>query len=287
MWRRRKTDSLHSLDLEATVAVRIYDQQTNTEAACLFVRLSNGLSTNHNSITWAVSAVVILGFLYSVFHYLYPIEDKLTGPDYRLMTFVTWLQFIVTTGVVSVEYPPAFTAFTRNFAAYWGLIYIDPIQDSLADQVSSTGGSNRSPQSATDISGTLQNLLSDLQGAIGRIFGNDDRVRSDGAVSIPEVAQSSIIDAHEGIDQFVQQQGIETGTAFTMSLIVFLFLAACLVVITILVAGIMALRNRRSGKSVEGAVRPPLRTEITSFAVSMGMKVVSRSLTDCATIASC
>lgn len=261
-------------DLEATVTVRITDINTNTEAACLFVRLSNGLTTEHDYVTWAVSGIVILGFLYSVLHYLFPLEAKFTAPDYRLMTFITWLQFIVSTGVVSVEYPAVFTAFTRNFGPFWGLLYIQPIQDSLAHTVSQSGGSDRSPQSATEVAGTLRDLLVGLGDALGQLAGGNSQVQSNGAVNVPEVAESSPI-PHEGIDQFVQHQGIDTGTAFATALINFLLVGAMLLVIIFIVSLLLVLRDRTTDRRVEDAERPPLRTEIISFAVSIGLKLVS------------
>lgn len=262
------------VDLEATVIVRITDINTNTEAACLFVHLSNGLTTEHLYVTWAVSGVVILSFLYAVVHYLFPVEDKATGPDFRLMTFVTWLQFIVSTGVVSLEYPPLFTAFTRNFAPYWGLVYIKPIQQALKGTVDNTGGHNRVPQSATDIEGTLRDLIVGIGSALGDITGNSN-LEDNGAVNIPKVAESSPMDAHEGIDQYCQQQGINTGTVFTTAFINFLLVGAMLLVLIALVSIVLVVRDRMTDRDVDDKRRPPLRTEIISFAVSNGLKLVS------------
>lgn len=260
-------------DLEATVVVRIQDTATDTQAACLFVRLSNGLTVKHDYITWAVSALVILAFLYSTLHYIIgPFEDSLTGPDYRLMTLVTWFQFIVTTGVLSVNYPQVFISFTRNFAAYWGLIYIRPIQHALSDTVESTGGSNLSPQSATDISSTLRGLLSGIGDALDPFTTN--AVRSDGALTVPKVAEQRL-DPHEGIDEFVQEQGLATGTTFSVALINFLFLAAILIVIVVVVCIVLAIRNCVSRTTPTGTKRISLGSDMTSFAFATALKLVS------------
>ncbi|GAA6009180.1 hypothetical protein JCM10207_004296 [Rhodosporidiobolus poonsookiae] len=151
-------------DLEATAYVRLLRVQDNSEAACLRVDLSNGNTTKWASVSWALGGLVIGCLLLSALWFLvgtlvWP-SAALTGATLtttaatlspslwaslgrrkeRLFLLMSLLQFVATTGFLSLQYPLLYEAFTANFAPFLGLVRINPVQTAIDDLRNGTGG---------------------------------------------------------------------------------------------------------------------------------------------------
>lgn len=99
-------------DLEATAYIRLYNQETGEESACLQVDLANGLSTRILGVSWGLAGLLIGSILISIVGAGVRIRK---GPGNigieqgrrkeRALTIITWYQFVATTGLLSLKYP--------------------------------------------------------------------------------------------------------------------------------------------------------------------------------------
>ncbi|GAA5852847.1 hypothetical protein JCM8547_004704 [Rhodosporidiobolus lusitaniae] len=151
-------------DLEATAYVRLLRVEDNSEAACLRVDLSNGKTMRWASVSWALGGLAMGCALLSSLWFLvgtliWPNRSlsssavsnsattvspalwaSLGRRKERLFLLMSLLQFVATTGLLSLHYPIIYEAFTANFAFSLGLIRIDPIQTAIDDLRNGTGG---------------------------------------------------------------------------------------------------------------------------------------------------
>ncbi|GAA5907949.1 hypothetical protein JCM6882_001536 [Rhodosporidiobolus microsporus] len=151
-------------DLEATAYVRLLRVEDNSEAACLRVDLSNGKTTRWASASWALGGLAIGCVLLSTLWFLvgtlvWPsvtlapsslassassispaLWASLGRRKERLFLLMSLLQFVATTGLLSLQYPIIYQAFTANFDWSLGLIRINPVQTAIDDLRNGTGG---------------------------------------------------------------------------------------------------------------------------------------------------
>lgn len=181
------------------------------EAACLTAYLSNGLTANHNYVSWAVGGVIIIAYIICLINSIWPISAVFSGPDYRLFTAVSWLQHIVITGTISVEYPAVFQAFTRNFSWAFGLIYIQPVEDNVLRKALSSGGLNDPKEDAISLTNAINALTNGINNAVGNA-----QVASggSGAYTLEDVQGSTADSARAGVEQFAERIGLSPATLF-------------------------------------------------------------------------
>ncbi|GAA5890628.1 hypothetical protein JCM8208_004941 [Rhodotorula glutinis] len=183
-------------DLEATATVRLLRVEDNSEAACLRVELSNGKTARFASVSWALGGVAIFCALLSALWFLvgtlvWPSTSVLASSPHanamwaslgrrkeRLLLFMSLVQFVATTGLLSVQYPRIYEAFTANFAWGLGLIRINPVIRSIDRMRNATGGN------LTQIAGT--STLVGGTDALKSIFSRDSVTLP----SAPEVASA-------------------------------------------------------------------------------------------------
>ncbi|GEM07882.1 DUF907 domain protein [Rhodotorula toruloides] len=147
-------------DLEATAYVRLLRVSDGSEAACLRVDLANGKTTRWASVSWALGGLAIGCVLLSALWFLvgtlvYPAASlsSTTSPTdpnaawaslgrrkERLFLLMSLLQFVATTGLLSIDYPIIYEAFTSNFAWSLGLIRETPVVHAIDNLRARTGG---------------------------------------------------------------------------------------------------------------------------------------------------
>ncbi|BGP00185.1 hypothetical protein NBRC10513v2_004409 [Rhodotorula toruloides] len=147
-------------DLEATAYVRLLRVSDGSEAACLRVDLANGKTTRWASVSWALGGLAIGCVLLSALWFLvgtlvypaasYTSTTSPTDPNAawaslgrrkeRLFLLMSILQFVATTGLLSINYPIIYEAFTSNFAWCLGLIRETPVVNAIDSLRARTGG---------------------------------------------------------------------------------------------------------------------------------------------------
>ncbi|GAA6043664.1 hypothetical protein JCM8097_008595 [Rhodosporidiobolus ruineniae] len=299
-------------DLEATAYVRLLRVEDNSEAACLRVDLSNGKTTRWSSVSWALGGLalgcVLLSFLWFLVGTLAyptvayadtaatpstskPIWASLGRRKERLFLLMSLLQFVATTGILSLEYPLIYEAFTSNFAWSLGIIRINPVQSAIDSLRNGTGGnltqlagrsnlvggtralqsvftrrdyaplpsaeeiassifselgrslpSASSSSSPSRLSSRALHALSYVPSTLARRADADDSLSPTSAVAIPDVQNTSTINAVElGIPHQLVNLDISPYNGFTTAFINFLFLFAIAVGLIILGGAFWAL----------------------------------------------
>ncbi|BGP17027.1 hypothetical protein JCM10213_000337 [Rhodosporidiobolus nylandii] len=151
-------------NLEATAYVRLLRVEDNSEAACLRVDLSNGKTVRYASVSWALGGLALGCVLLSALWFLvgtlvWPSTSlassslansastlspalwaSLGRRKERLFLLMSLLQFVATTGILSLNYPIIYEAFTANFAWSLGIIRENPVQTAIDDLRNGTGG---------------------------------------------------------------------------------------------------------------------------------------------------
>lgn len=109
--------------------------------------MSNGKSVRFRGISWALGGLalgsLLIGFLRGLVGLLHGIPTaqlERGRSKERLVDIISFLQFVATTGLLSLNYPLIYTSFTANFAWAIGLIYIRPFQLNINDLRQRTGG---------------------------------------------------------------------------------------------------------------------------------------------------
>ncbi|GAA5871275.1 hypothetical protein JCM3774_000898 [Rhodotorula dairenensis] len=147
-------------DLEATATVRLVRVSDGSEAACLRVDLSNGLTVRHGWVSWILGGLVLICVLLSTLWFLagtlaYP-AASLVAPASPLAANAAWAalgrrkerlflvfslyQFVATTGLLSLRYPNVYASWTGNYAWSLGLIRETPVANAIDELRNNTGG---------------------------------------------------------------------------------------------------------------------------------------------------
>lgn len=219
-------------DLEATAVVRLVSVADGSEAACLKVDLSNGKTTRHAYVAWALGGLALGSIAVGV---LGGSVDTFTGRNVgpgrrkeRLVALLTFFQFVATTGMLSLDYPLVFTSFTSNFAWTLGLIASPRFQAAIDDARRDTGG-----KGTTLAGGTTANF------------------RSDAAMSIPDVQETNLVDSvNSGLPRYLANLGILPANGFFTQLINFLLLCCMFLAIALLLVLAYLLIVSRMSKTV-------------------------------------
>lgn len=148
------------LTISKPLAVRLLRVSDNSEAACLRVDLSNGLTVRHGWVSWIFGGLVLICVLLSTLWFLvgtlaYP-AATLVAPASPLAANAAWaslgrrkerlflvfslFQFVATTGLLSIQYPNVYTSWTGNYAWSLGLIRETPIVNAIDELRNGTGG---------------------------------------------------------------------------------------------------------------------------------------------------
>lgn len=104
-------------DLEAFVQLTMVETSTGILKACVQSTLSNGQTAHQEAVEWSTGGLAILALLSAIWQSLSP--DALS--PYRLLDLFYLYQFIATTGLLDLNYPSVYRAFTLNFAWAMGL----------------------------------------------------------------------------------------------------------------------------------------------------------------------
>lgn len=135
-------------DLQATVTLRVFDNDTGDEATCLTADLSNGETARHDQASWALGGLAIAALVIAIARSLVNLWRRDTPliavergrATERFVTYVGYLQFVASCGMLTLGYPNVYIAYALNFAWSVGLIYEEPVQIAINDARNQTGG---------------------------------------------------------------------------------------------------------------------------------------------------
>lgn len=251
-------------DLEATAIVRLVDNSDGSEAACLKVSLSNGLTTRQTGAQWALGGVALLALLVG------------SGRrKERLLQIFTFFQFCATSGMLSIQYPLVLTSFTSNFSAYLGLIYIESFQLGINSLRKRTGG-NLAGLGGSLVGGTNQQQLAMT------MVKRQMMPAMNSAIAIPSVSPDMGAIPY-GIPTYTTALVIAPANAFMTTFFTFLLLVALLLSVSLLLAlplyEVARRRNKTSRFAYEATSEE--KSVVVSILTSYATRVVRPSAPLC------
>jgi hypothetical protein len=217
------------------------DVNNGTLEACLQAVLSNGLSAEQTAVKWAAGIFTLVAILVGLAH---ACINSPSPAQYRWFDVVLLFQTAVAVGLMPLNYPLVFRAFTRNFFWAVGMVHNNGWQNSINDMRYRTGGSlpgqtypdttyigrGLTPiqsRSAIDINQLIETIkaLGPLAGLFRRDFIEEHSL-SRRAVIPDLVSQDVNPGLAPGIPPYTNSRGIPVANAFTTLFFVMLIVVA-------------------------------------------------------------
>ncbi|KAG8953502.1 hypothetical protein FRC04_002344 [Tulasnella sp. 424] len=235
-------------DLEAAATLQLVQIETNKTVACVQITLSNGWSTRQRPVGWLVGGLFIFAFAISAIFTFTDVFFRSSLPNipyplipsslaafaphprtfisttpllYRFLTLWFFLQHIVLTSILDLNYPLLYRSFALNFSWSFGLFASNPrshLQRSIFSLRSRTG-SNNTDEAMAPLQYTDRNL-SPYNGKGGNGLGRRD------FYTPPTVNEENGNALSGGITLYSNSLGIAEGNAFLSLFYVLLFIVA-------------------------------------------------------------
>ncbi|KAJ5172339.1 hypothetical protein N7492_004932 [Penicillium capsulatum] len=128
-------------DLDGHAKLVLKPAKGGDNVACVESQLSNGRSTNVKGVAWASAGIAGAALAFTGVSALgaagHPGAAS-TSPGFG--DVMGWFHSMAVNGMLSVNYPPVYTSFTKNFAWSTGLVSWSGLQHSIDDFRAATGG---------------------------------------------------------------------------------------------------------------------------------------------------
>ncbi|KAF3145201.1 hypothetical protein TWF703_007785 [Orbilia oligospora] len=257
-------------DLDGLAKLELRSKTNGTDGgqtlACLQSSVRNGKTAEQPAVAWVTAgiagAAAILGSV-SIISSAAGLgaggsSGGSGGPSPNLVDVVLWFQFVSTNGMLSVNYPPVYRAFAKNFAWSTGLIPWNDMQRSI-DQFRSKTGGNVTKSSfdllknttliftSSDSDSTLKKRAVDLWGTLLKRAPVELEASINGTnlgASPPATnddQDSGFMKQVHGIEAFVEDLSIPNTNTFMTVLLTFLCVLAGTAVLILLFKVILEL----------------------------------------------
>jgi hypothetical protein len=236
-----------------------------TLESCLQAVLSNGLSAEQTAVKWAAGIFTLVAILVGLLH---ACLNSPSPAQYRWFDVVLLFQTAVAVGLMPLNFPLVYRAFTRNFFWAVGMVHSNSWQNSINDMRYRTGGSlpGETYPGTTYISRQLTyiqqrsaidiNQLIETVKALGPILGGSglfgrslearDAVLHSFAkrADVPEIQNLNLNPGvAAGVPRYVNSVGIPTANAFTTLFFVMLIVIAITIGIHLIILAIAMMSN--------------------------------------------
>lgn len=192
-------------DIAAQATLKLKSVETNEDIACLRSQVSNGKTANIPAVSYVAAGIAGAALLVSG---ISAAGSALAGgaagggsgagtgtlnPSFT--DVMTWFQGIAMNGMMSVNYPPIYRSFTKNFAFSTGMIPLRPVLSAIDSIRAKTGG----------------NLTADSV----EFLANATLVYPDGSTNKPD---DTLFKAKRAADAFVVLASRQFDTGFNTSI---------------------------------------------------------------------
>ncbi|KAF3914941.1 hypothetical protein ABW20_dc0109076 [Dactylellina cionopaga] len=257
--------TIPDLDGLARLELKPKNSTSNETLACLQSSVRNGKTAEQPAVTWVTAgiagAAAILGSVSLIGSAAAGAGGASgggsSGPSPNIVDVVMWFQFVSTNGMLSVNYPPVYRAFTKNFAWSTGLIVWPDMQRAIDNFRSKTGG-NSTRSSYDTLQNTTLTYSSDIASSNIKRRSVDiwerlvKRIPVDFEASVngSTIGSSTANDGGEksglmkqvsGIEAYVETLSIPDTNTFLTVLLVFLIVLAASAVLILLFKVILEL----------------------------------------------
>jgi hypothetical protein len=251
-------------DLEAFARIEIRNVNDGTLESCLQAVLSNGLSAEQTAVKWAAGMFTLVAILIGLLH---ACLNSPSPAQYRWFDVVLLFQTAVAVGLMPLNFPLVYRAFTRNFFWAVGMVHSNSWQNSINDMRYRTGGSLPGvtypgttyitrqlsliqQRSAIDINQLIETVraLGPLLGSglFGRSLQARDAVLHSLAkrADVPEIQNLNLNPGvSAGVPRYVNSVGIPTANAFTTLFFVMLIVIAITIGIHLIILAAAMISN--------------------------------------------
>lgn len=215
-------------DLEAIAQLELKRVETGEVAVCLQSTLSNGWSLHQPAVITATAVFSVLSLASSYFH---SFTLSASRPSvFRVLTLFSFFQHVAQTGMLHLNYPSVYVAFTTNFAWSMGQFSSSRLQSAIERMRAATGSrlseSSQAPAAYTDRTLSPYNLLAkeiDIGSFVGGTNSTTPPVVPGHSFVNPATITSSSQTLEPGISTAVNYIGIATGSAFMTVFFALLF----------------------------------------------------------------
>lgn len=216
------------LDGHAKLVLKAADGGDNV--ACVESQLSNGKSANVKGVAWASAGIAGAALALSGVSALGAAgQPGATSSSPAFGDVMGWFNSMAINGMLSVNYPPVYTSFSKNFAWSTGLVSWPGLQRSIDNFRSATGGnltedsyaSLLSPSTGSSSSNTTKRSLNLMTRATHLVARSDD---------------STDLTSMSGIKNFSEELMVPNANIFMNVLLIFA------IVVAVVVVGILLLK---------------------------------------------
>ena len=129
-------------NLDGLATIKLNAAQGGESLACIQSGITNGKSLEIPAVSFVAAGIAGAALLLTGLSAIGGGAGSIGGhsPSPSFSTVIGWFQSMAMNGMVSVNYPPVYRSFTRNFAFSTGLIPWNSMQSSIDNFRKSTGG---------------------------------------------------------------------------------------------------------------------------------------------------
>jgi hypothetical protein len=257
-------------DLEAFAQLTLTNTATGEVVACVQATLSNGWSAHQTAVEWSTGALGLLALTGALVH----TSNPLSLAPVRLVDLFFLLQSVASSGLLALNYPSVYRAFSLNFSWALGLFRSSNIQHSINSMRSRTGGHVSDPDgnavgltnralSPYNTEGIVASSVFTAPKALLAQFSNLKTItlsatgflsrralpglESSGKVQTVTSTSTNVLQA--GVPIYANSVHVPTANAFmTVFIVSLIFLAICVGILGVCY-GIILLLSRRPSKS--------------------------------------
>ncbi|WWC91723.1 uncharacterized protein L201_006670 [Kwoniella dendrophila CBS 6074] len=276
-------------NLEAYARIQLLKEDTGEVAACLQATLSNGWSTRQTAVSWATGIFTLVALLIGLIHT--GLTNSPSPAQYRWFDILFIFQAAAASGLMHLNYPLAYSAFTQNFHWAIGLFKSGKIQNSINKMRSKTGGHldgnsysdvqyiNRkfSPYNvyATSINEVMKSKSS-FQSFLAEsaIPSNELTIHQTKRATIASaLSQNATSEVSSGLPVYTNTLNIPTANAFDTVFFFFLAFIAIAIAFHVLLFGIVWILERSSRGKREIGWAGRLRRTWWSFCAGNALRI--------------
>jgi len=245
-------------DLDAVVRIRIKNQTTHEQLACVEAELSNGHSVDQKAVAWTTAIIAGLGLVASAITSGLGHSNTAAHVAANAMSLFGYFQAQAFLGLCAVPLPPIVAAWTQNFQWTMGIIRVGFLQKMATWYQRATGGHPTTHLSQlSDMSVEVQKhrvmkrafqALDFTTGAAGRLLA-----RSNAAATEAQAANDRLI--LRGIERVGFRARMETTniffTGYTFFIIFILLTVLGVVAFKFICEGLVKANKMKSDKFVD------------------------------------
>ncbi len=228
-------------DLEGEARLELKALDTNESLACIESNVNNGKTANVPAVSYVTVGIAGVAFVLTGLSALGGGGGSGSQPSSpNFGEVVGWLQSMAMNGMLSVNYPPVYRSFSKNFAFSTGLVPWDGMQSSIDSFRKRTGG-NLTADSVQYLrnttlvysDGSTANSSSIAKRSINFLLGSRDLTTSiNGTQSGNATAggESQALHVVHGIQGYVETLSIPKSNTFMTVLLLFAIVVAAIAV---------------------------------------------------------